>query len=120
NYDRADHFGLTKIRPFSMYAFVYPFPDESVANLSYFFEYAYTNGRDPKRDAARLLERVQAWRANAGGDLVKRYGTDPELIVDDTRTPGEPRSYAFNGLQREIYDLCDEIQGRATLMAFAA
>jgi hypothetical protein len=120
NYDDADRFGFTEIRPFSMYASVYPLSGESIAKLAYFFEYAYGDGHDPARDAAPLLERVQAWRERAGGDLIKRYGSDPELLVEDTRTPGESRSYAFNGLQREIYDLCDEIQGRASIEAFTA
>ena len=119
NYDRADQFGLVEVRPFSMYASVYPFPEDVVTNLSYFFEYTYRDGRDPSHDAAPLLRRVQEWRANGAGDLFKRYGSDPELVVEDTRTPGVPRAYAFNGLQREIYDLCDEIQNYAGIMAFA-
>jgi hypothetical protein len=62
---------------------------------------------------------VQEWRKNQAGDLIKRYGNDPELMVEDTRTPGQPRFYPFNGIQREIYDLCDEIQSGSGIAEFA-
>lgn len=120
NYDEAGHFGLTEIRPFSMYPYVYPLPPESVAKLAYFFEYKYADGRDPKLYMQPVIDQVQEWKKNRGGDLVKRYGDDPELMLEDTRRPEAPRFYPFNGLQREIYDYCDEIQSRSGIAEFAA
>ena len=120
NYDDAEHFGIAQIRPFSMYEWVYPFEPESVAKLAYFFEYKYADGSDPRSYIEPVLAKVENWRRNHGGDLIKRYGGNPELMLEDTRTPGEPRSYPFNGLQREIYDYCDEIQSFASIMEFAA
>ncbi len=119
NYDEAESFGLAEIRPFSMYASVYPFPTESVANLAYFFEYKYADGRDPKRYMQPVIEQVQEWKSHTG-DLIKRYSTDPELMLEDTRTPGAPRYYPFNGIQRQIYDFCDEIQSSSGIAEFAA
>ena len=120
NYDQADHFGLVEIRPFAMYPSVYPFPAESVSNLAYFFEYKYADGRDPKKYIQPVLEQVQEWRKNHAGDLIKRYGADPELMVEDTRGPEKPRYYPFNGLQREIYEFCDEIQSGSGIVEFAS
>lgn len=119
NYDQAQNFGLVEIQPFSMYRFLYPLAPESVANLAYFFEYKYADGRDPTGYAQPVIEQVEQWR-NRGGDLTKRYGADPELMVEDTRTPEAPRNYHFNGVQREIYDFCDEIQNRSGIAEFAS
>jgi hypothetical protein len=46
-----------------------------------------------------VLEKVDAWGKNQG-DLVKCYGTDPELMVLDSRSRREPLHYPFNGLQQ--------------------
>jgi len=119
NYDQARDFGLVDIQPFSMYQFLYPLPRESVANLAYFFEYKFADGRDPASYARPVIERVEEWRKR-GGDLIKRYGTDPELMVEDTRTREAPRYHRFNGVQREIYDFCEEIQSRSGISEFAS
>jgi len=118
NYDEAEHFGLAEIRPFSMYQFLYPFPSNSVANLSYFFEYKYVDGRDPQNYMGPVIDKVEEWRRNHSGDLIKRYGGDPELMVEDSRTPGKPAFYPFNGVQREIYDFCDEIRSGSAIEEF--
>lgn len=120
NYDQAEQFGLAQVKPFSMYASLYPFPPESVANLAYFFEYKYADGRDPNLYMKPVLSQVRRWQENHTGDLIKRYGDDPELMVEDTRIPGAPLHYPFNGMQREIYDFCDEIQSSAGIAEFAA
>lgn len=119
NYDGAQLLGLVEIRPFSMYEFLYPLPLESVANLAYFFEYKYADGREPTRYVQPVIDQVTAWRKH-GGDLTKRYGTDPELLIEDTRTAQAPQSFRFNGVHREIYDFCEEIQSGSAIAEFAA
>jgi ribosomal peptide maturation radical SAM protein 1 len=119
NYDDARNRGFVDIQPFSMYQFVYPLLAESIANLAYFFEYKYFDGRDPESYVRPVIEQVEHWRQR-NGDLIKRYGADPELMVEDTRTPECPQHYMFNGVQRELYDFCDEIQSRSGIAEFAA
>ena len=77
NFDKADEFGLAKIRPFALYNFLYPLPPERVANLAYLFEYEYTDGRKPEEYLARTLDRVKTWKANKSGDLVKQLRREP-------------------------------------------
>jgi ribosomal peptide maturation radical SAM protein 1 len=120
NFDEAEHFGLVSIHPFSMYEYLYPLPPESVSNLAYFFEYRYSDGRDPEAYMKATLEQVSAWKGNQTGDLVKRYGSEPELMLVDTRVSVAPLHYPLNGIQREIYDFCDEIQVRPSIAEFAA
>jgi ribosomal peptide maturation radical SAM protein 1 len=121
NYDQAAHFGMVSIQPFSMYAQVYPLAPAVVGNLAYFFEYRYADGRNPESYMQAVLEQVREWKRNASGDLVKRYSGESELTLVDTRTAGAgPLHYPLNGIRREIYDLCDEIQSRSNLAQFAA
>jgi len=120
NYDQAAQFGLVTIHPFSMYPYIYPFPPEIVANLAYFFEYRYADGRNPELYMQPVLDQVREWQRNRTGDLIKRYGGESELTLVDTRVNGNPRHYPLNGKQRELYDFCDEIQSRSSIADFAA
>ena len=120
NYDQAEHFGLVAVRPFSMYRHIYPLADEVVANLAYFFEYEYLDGRKPVGYVEPAMEKIRIWKENQGGDLVKQYGESPELMLLDSRPGRTPLHYPLNGLQREIYDFCDEIRSHANIAEFAA
>lgn len=120
NFNQAEHFGLVDVQPFSLYRFVYPVEREAVANLAYFFEYRFADGRNADTYLGRTLEQVNTWKENAGGDLIMRYGNDPELMVVDTR-PGRPQMlYPFQGLQREIYEFCEDVRSRKNIIEFAA
>ncbi len=120
NYDDAQHFGLVKVKPFSMYEYVYALQPESVANLAYFFEYQYADGRKPATYMQPVLDSVREWKRNQTGDLVKVYGRESELTLVDTRCGGSAREYPLHGIEREIYELCDEIQNLSSLLDFAA
>jgi ribosomal peptide maturation radical SAM protein 1 len=119
NFNRAEDFGIVNIRPFSLYGFIYPLPAERVANLAYFFEYEHRDGRKPETYVQKALEQVKIWKENQGGDLRKCYNGQAELMVVDTRPGRNPMNYPFNGLQREIYDYCDEIRSRQAIAQFA-
>jgi ribosomal peptide maturation radical SAM protein 1 len=119
NFNQADHFGIVDIKPFSLYRFVYPLTNEGVANVAYFFEYQHRDGRKPESYVRPALDQIAIWKENKGGDLARRYDQDAELMVVDTR-PGRPQMlYPFNGLQREIYDYCEDIRSRAAIAEFA-
>ncbi len=120
NFNNAEAFGLVEVKPFALYAFLYPLPPEAVANLAYFFEYKHRDGRDPQAVMKDLEEPIRIWKSNRGGDLVKKYGTDPELMVVDTRPAHAHRLYPFSGLQREVYEFCDEIRSLKQILELAS
>jgi ribosomal peptide maturation radical SAM protein 1 len=119
-YDHAEEFGLAKVRPYPIYSHIYALPQESVANLAYFFEFEYLDGRTRIDYVQPALDAIRVWKENPGGDLVKRYGTDPELMLLDDRPQRRPIHFPLNGLQREIYDFCDEIRSLSSIEALVA
>ncbi len=119
HFDRPEEFGIVGIRPFAIYGHIYQLPAESIANVAYFFEFEYADGRRPAEYAEPALAKVREWKARRGGDLIKSYGTRPELTLVDTRAGRERIDFPLNGLQREIYDFCDEIRSRADIERFA-
>jgi ribosomal peptide maturation radical SAM protein 1 len=119
HFDRHEEFGITGIRPFAIYGHLYQLPPESIANLAYFFEFEYADGRNPVAYAEPALTKVREWKSHRGGDLIKCYGVRPELTLVDTRAGRERLDFPLNGLQREVYDFCDEIQNHADIVRFA-
>ena len=120
NYDSAEHFGLVAVRPFTIYEYLYPFSKESIANIAYFFTYDYLDGRNPTDYVQPMLEKMRLWQGNQTGDLMKRYESDGELTLLDSRPGRTPRHYPMTGLQKEVYDFCDQIQSRSSIESFAA
>ncbi|MGP6156164.1 MAG: RiPP maturation radical SAM C-methyltransferase [Vulcanimicrobiaceae bacterium] len=120
NFDFAEQFGFTHVRPNGIYGHLYHLPPEAIENLAYFFEFDYADGRTPATYVAPALEKIAVWKANQGGDLIKRYGEEPELTLVDTRPDRRRLDFPLNGLQREIYDFCDEIRSLDAIEAFAA
>lgn len=119
NYDQAEHFGLIELKPFSMYEFIYPFEKGAVANLAYFFEYKHTDGKNPEKYMTAVHQKIDEWRNRHGGDLIKRYGLAPELVLEDSRATGAVKCFPLSGIEREIYDYCDEIRSGAAIANFA-
>lgn len=120
NFNNAEEFGLVEIKPFALYSYLYPVPPEAVANLAYFFEYKHRDGRNVQAVMKNLEEPIRIWKSNSGGDLVKKYGADPELMVVDTRPAHAHRLYPFSGMQRELYEFCDEIRSIKQILEFAS
>jgi ribosomal peptide maturation radical SAM protein 1 len=120
NFTQAESFGIVDIRPFSMYRFVYPLPDEAVANLAYFFEYRFHDGRNPAAYTGKVREQIELWKQNKAGSLYKRYNDGhAEMTIVDTRPGRAQMLYPFRGLQRELYEYCEEVRSRAAILEFA-
>jgi ribosomal peptide maturation radical SAM protein 1 len=120
NFDSAENFGLVSVRPFAIYEHLYPLDREVLANIAYFFSYDYLDGRNPADYVQPMLEKMRMWQENQSGDLVKQYESDGELTVVDTRPGRKAMHYPLTGLQREIYDFCDQIRSRSNIEMFAA
>lgn len=120
NFNQAEQFGIANIRPFALYRYLYPLPPERIENLAYFFEYEHRDGRKPESYMGRTLELVKAWNENPKGDLRKQYDADlAELVVTDSRPGREPMRYPFNGIQREIYEYCEDVRSRNAIQQMA-
>jgi ribosomal peptide maturation radical SAM protein 1 len=115
-FNSPDSFGLTNVRPFAIYGYIYPLPPASVANIAYFFEYDYEDGRQTKSYIQETIERAEVWKGNRGGDLIREYGESPELMLTYTRPGRQHLLYPLNGIQREIYDYCQESKTRSSIL----
>ena len=107
-YNEAASFGLVNVRPMDMYRLLYPLPEERLRNLAYFFDFDHADGAAPGVPGRRATRRgaVAAGR-QLQPDGHPRDGS-PELVITDTRPNAVHDRIAMNGIQREIYELCDQ------------
>jgi ribosomal peptide maturation radical SAM protein 1 len=106
-FNQAAAFGLVNVRPMDMYRLLYPLPQDRLRNLAYFFEFDHPDGRTPAAFLGDVEHRVEAWRKAATSTLTAVRGASPELVITDTRPNAVHPRVAMNGVQREIYELCD-------------
>jgi ribosomal peptide maturation radical SAM protein 1 len=107
-FEQSDQAGLQHVRPSDAYHYVYPFRDDELENLVYFFEFDYADGRNPGLYMAELRGAVDRWKKmKETGALV--YLDDGEVLtIADRRHDSEIRRHVFRSWQRLVYQQCDE------------
>jgi len=105
--DPAAH-GMANPRPNRAFAHVYPFDEESLGRMAYYFEYDYADGRDPLDYAAPALAAVESWQALDRTVTLSYYDRpDGVLILHDTRPCATAFERRLTGVERAIYLACD-------------
>lgn len=115
-FDRAESYGIVNIRPFSAYQLVYPFSPAVVSNLAYYFEFDYADGRKAEEYATQAIERAEAWAKDNARMLYRQYCMNGDLLLVDARKGGEPTGYLLTGMQRDIYEFCEEIRSTKSII----
>jgi len=121
-FDYPERYGLTDVSAYPAYSYVYPFSEEVLTNLAYYFDYDFA-GRERVSDYVRPLHHaVQQWRDK--GESSALFFTDfdqefqiwdmrPELAEygDDSGAGGENsrfHRYLLSEMEANLYKLCDE------------
>ncbi len=115
----AEQLGIVDIRPPSLYKLIYPLPEDTIAIITPFSEHSYKDSRKASHYLDQIRDHLEAWQQNKFGTLYKRYGGETaELTIVDSRPQRPRRLYPLNGLQREVYEYCEEIRGRTAILEF--
>jgi len=120
-------FGLMNVRPLSTYHHLYPFDEESLRRISYYFDFDYDPANNPTGFAAEVIDYIKEWRANPqSGELrsvSKREGTGEtpakrSLTILDTRPNATVPELVLNGLEKAAYEFCDELQSEKSIVRY--
>jgi magnesium-protoporphyrin IX monomethyl ester (oxidative) cyclase len=120
NFDEAERFGLTKVRPLPAYRYVFPLPDEQVAGLAYFFTFGYRDGRDPQHYTQELRRETMRWLRFATAAPRRRprldlHDGETVAVIEDTRACAVQAIHVLRGLRRALYLQCDIAHSAETL-----
>jgi hypothetical protein len=110
-FNYAADFGIRNVRAHPLYSYVYPFNDEVLFNLAYFFDVDF-DGKDKIDGWAAGIERViERWKrvhATSHVDVIVR-GEDG-ITIRDTRPDAVRRLYWFDAPEAAVIEACDRAQ----------
>jgi ribosomal peptide maturation radical SAM protein 1 len=109
--------GVCRVRPLDAYSTIYPFPEEDLEQLAYFFDYDYLDSRDPLAYVSPLIAAVEAWQEQTDASLTY-VRSDEALLIRDTRGP-EVAWVRLRGPQCAVYDFCDRVHAFSAIEACA-
>lgn len=116
-YNAPADFGLIKVRPLSTYRYLYPFDEESLARISYYFDFDYEPDLDPTGYAAEVVSYVYDWKKNPEqGSLCSILRPDGTLVILDTRSDATVPELILSGLEQAAYEFCDQLQAGANVV----
>jgi ribosomal peptide maturation radical SAM protein 1 len=113
--------GLAGVRPHCAYYYVFPLGRQDLGRLAYYFEFDYADGRDPRSYASRVEREIARWTSLSHGPPQRRpvldlHRAEDGVIVKDTRPCAVAPEHRIEGLEAELYLLCDDTRGLPGLL----
>ncbi|HST82205.1 MAG TPA: RiPP maturation radical SAM C-methyltransferase [Kineosporiaceae bacterium] len=111
-------FGMTNIRPMAPFLNLYPFDDETVNRIAYYFDFDYADGRHDDVHARPAVDLALLWmRDGDRGELTVTPDGDAIRILDTRRGLAAPRRATLRDWKAEVFEKCDRSQRIDTLLA---
>lgn len=115
-YEHPESFGMVNVHPMAAYRYIYPFPEESLHRIAYYFDYDYARSSDPRGFAAEAIADAERWRQQLEtGNLWSVLTPDSSIVLMDTRTSAVRAQASLSGLERAVYEFCDEVHSAAAV-----
>jgi ribosomal peptide maturation radical SAM protein 1 len=114
-------FGIVNVRPMPVYRFIYPFPEESIRRIAYYFDYDYAPEVDPRGYADDVQRFVAEWSMDPErGHLQSLTRADGSLVLLDTRRGASNGQVVLSGLDRLVYEYCSSARSLDTIQGHVA
>jgi ribosomal peptide maturation radical SAM protein 1 len=108
NLTQADEMGLLNVRPLQPYGFVFPFSNEVLSRLCYYFDFDYADGRNPHSYTKPLRRFWQEWLQHPSpGELNLSALPDGGALIRDTRFTTRRSRFRLDAVQHFIYQCGD-------------
>jgi ribosomal peptide maturation radical SAM protein 1 len=107
-HDHPADYGIEAMRPMAPYRYLYPWPDEVLERVAYYFELPAVEQQHNEVRAAALRRRVLQWQEGTRGELRQIMSEPDRVLVIDTRF-GEMVRHELTGWQAEVYLACDAV-----------
>jgi ribosomal peptide maturation radical SAM protein 1 len=118
-FNSPSEFGMRNLRSMSPYRHLYPFREESLSNIAYYFDYDYDPTIDPTGCAEEVVKYLEEWKRNPEmGSLCYDISTDGALLLLDSRSDATVRELALCGLERAAYEYCDQQQSLSAVVRY--
>jgi ribosomal peptide maturation radical SAM protein 1 len=108
--------GLRNIRTDRSYAYVYDLAEDELANLAYYFEHEYEDGRDLTACGLSLHQAVAAWEADARTSRLAYHDDGAVITIQDDRVGAREPEVRLAGVERTLYLFCDQYRSTRELV----
>ena len=115
NFEQQERFGFTDVTPMPAYEHIYRVPQPALANLAYFFNFSYGDGRDPSTYVKPLIDVLERWRRQARSADLFSVDTGDRLAVCDLRPSASASLSILDAIDRAICQACDSIADRSQI-----
>jgi len=108
-----ERYGLVKIRPATVYNYIYPIREEDLYKIAYQFEFEYSDGRSPDLYVQKLEEAVNNWKRLWESKEVPIFNVvylKDSAVVVDTRPCSIKTFQTLSKEESKVYHRCDTIQ----------
>jgi ribosomal peptide maturation radical SAM protein 1 len=113
-------YGIINVIPVEAYHYIYPFAQDVVARLAYYFDFDYDDGRIPESYTGMLNQAIEKWHDHENDGSLQYMRSNGRITLYDTRASARKMEIVLEGLTRAIYEFCDEGQTFPTILRFAA
>lgn len=110
-----EEYGLEPVTPGMPYRHVYPFPEESLARLAYFYESQPLKERSKSPAYDKLQKLVHAWQQRFATSYLVAIPRGDRLDIVDTRRCRRRLRHRLTGLARRVYEQLEEAHSLARL-----
>ena len=115
-YKDAQTHGFRNVKPMLPYKYLYPFGEESVGKIAYYFDYDLDSSMHLPDRSLQLVRWVEDWKSNPErGTLKALEKNDDTLVLIDTRTQAIRFSVVLKGLDKFVYEYCDSVRSLAAI-----
>src|SRR6185369_7778640 len=116
NFFDAERLGFKDVRPLVPYRHVYPFSEDVLRNLAYYFSYDYREPRDVAGYVRPLARELRAWKRDRESELLSVDCGDT-LVIADSRPKAGVSLTTLWGLDKVLFEGCDSVTNPASLAA---
>ena len=111
--------GITNIRTEEVYRYMFPFPEEQLFRLAYYFDFDYQKHDAPPAVDTKLAEAIQSWRSSydSGASLTCSYTSPTTMVIHDNRPVAVTATLALDTAQTAIYGYCDRVRTLADIIS---
>lgn len=110
-YNNAAMFGLVNLRPIAPLKYLYPFDEDSLLKISYYFDYDFQNARTSSEFSTKVIAFAEDWHRNPeAGALFCVPGSDGALTLNDTRSDAFLPELTLSGMEQVAYEYCAEMR----------
>ena len=103
-----EQYGLNPVYPAKPYRYVYPFPEDSLKRLAYFYDSDFFMGKGDSAAFKTLKGVVARWGKAYSRSHLLSIPRQKSLIILDTRPCARRFLHRLTGLRRKVYECCDK------------